>query len=46
MSYRKFRKVGGSHPCPTCKRPTLSDFERSRGYQCIDCTRRAESEWG
>lgn len=44
--YRKFDKRTPKHPCPTCKRPgVLTDYEASRKYQCIDCTRRDEAEF-
>lgn len=34
-----------SYTCPTCKTPNaLSRFERSRGYHCWKCTRKAEGE--
>lgn len=26
------------YTCPTCKRPTLTEYERRKGYQCRDCT--------
>lgn len=29
--------------CPTCKRPTLTPWEKARGYQCRDCTAHDES---
>lgn len=42
---RKYSTRKGSHPCPTCKRPVLTDLEKARGYQCADCTRRDESPY-
>lgn len=29
--------------CPTCKRPTLTPWEKARGYQCRACTAHDES---
>jgi ribosomal protein L37AE/L43A len=49
VAYRKYRKAerdtASVQPCPTCKRPTLSDYEARKGYQCLDCTRRDEALW-
>ena len=43
---RKYDRRTPKHPCPTCKRKrVLTDHEKSRGYQCLDCTRRDEAEF-
>jgi len=44
--YRSYGTKSAKHTCPTCKRPeVLTDFEKARGYQCLDCTRRDEAQF-
>lgn len=45
MTYRKYDRKQVRHQCPTCKRVALTDAEKARGYQCLDCTRRDESDY-
>jgi ribosomal protein L37AE/L43A len=44
-TYRRYEDRTARHACPTCKRMALTDYEKARGYQCADCTRRAEAEF-